>query len=88
MRYARLTPNYDRYWTEDSDASVSIDTHEAMLWHLSRGDECLNCPEDLSEQLLMGHQPLMIRVNKPARDHQNGPGGALSGQETSPSQGG
>lgn len=88
LRYARLIPNYDRYWTEDSDATVSIDTHEAMLWHLSRGDECLNCQEDLSEQLLMGHQPLIIRVNKPGGDHPNSPGGALSGQETSPSQGG
>jgi SAM-dependent methyltransferase len=88
LRYDRLTPNYDRYWTEDSDATASIDTHEAMLWHLSRGDECLNCPEGLGEQLLLGHQSLVIRVNKPRTDHTNGPGDAASPQEISHRQGG
>jgi SAM-dependent methyltransferase len=66
LRYNALTPNYDHYWTADSDAAVSIDGHETMLWYLSRGDECLNCPEKFSEQILLGYQPLIIRVNKPA----------------------
>jgi len=43
LRYRRLTPNYEKFWGPDSDAVNSIDSHEALLWFLSRGDECLNC---------------------------------------------
>lgn len=64
LRYNLLTPNYDRFWTYDSDATVSLDVHETMLWHMSRGDDCLNCLPDLGEQILLGRQPLIIRVNK------------------------
>jgi len=67
FRYRRLEANYDEYWVPDSDATVSLDPHEAMLWHESRGDECLNCPSDLSGQLQIGFQPLVIRVNKPPK---------------------
>ena len=63
LRYRRLTPNYEKYWVPDSDAVNSIDSHEAMLWFLSRGDECLNC-EDASIFLPMFSSPLMIRVHK------------------------
>jgi hypothetical protein len=49
----------------DSDAVNSIDSHEAMLWFLSRGDECLNC-EDASMFLPIYSTPLIIRVNKSA----------------------
>jgi SAM-dependent methyltransferase len=73
LRYNALTPNYDHYWTADSDATVSIDGYEAMLWYLSRGDECLNCPEKFSDQLLLGFEPLIIRVNKPASADRNHP---------------
>ena len=64
LRYRRLTPNYEKYWIADSDAVNSIDSHEALLWFRSRGDECLNC-EDVS--VLMGDMPLIIRVRKPAK---------------------
>jgi SAM-dependent methyltransferase len=66
LRYRRLTPNYERYWVNDSDAVNSIDGHEAMLWFLSRGDECLNC-EPPSIFLPAGSFPLIIRVHKPAQ---------------------
>jgi SAM-dependent methyltransferase len=65
LRYRRLTPNYEKYWVADSDAVNSIDSHEAMLWFLSRGDECLNC-EDASMFLPIYSTPLIIRVNKSA----------------------
>jgi SAM-dependent methyltransferase len=64
LRYRRLTPNYDKYWVPDSDAVNSIDSHEGLLWFLSRGDECLNCDDP---PLLMGSQPLIIRVKKSDR---------------------
>jgi SAM-dependent methyltransferase len=64
LRYRRLTPNYDKYWVPDSDAVNSIDSHEAMLWFWSRGDECLNCE---GASVFMGSIPLIIRVHKTAR---------------------
>lgn len=64
FQYRRIEPNYDHYWMPDSDAVVYLDPYEALLWFQSRGDECLNCPATTSDQLLMGLQPLVIRVNK------------------------
>ncbi len=46
----------------DSDAVNSIDRHEAKLWFMSRGDECLNC----EDALLDSSGPLIIRVHKSA----------------------
>lgn len=66
FRYRRVEPNYEQYWVEDSDAINSLDPHEMMLWHTSRGDLCVNCPEETSEQIKMGNQPLTIRVQKAA----------------------
>jgi len=63
LRYRRLTPNYEIYWVADSDAVNSIDSHEAMLWFLTRGDECLNC-NDASVFLPAASKPLIIRVHK------------------------
>ena len=65
LRYRRLTPNYEKYWMSDSDAVNAIDSHEAMLWFLSRGDECLNC-DDASVFLPRFSKPLIIRVHKSA----------------------
>jgi SAM-dependent methyltransferase len=66
LRYSRLKPNYDTYWTGDSDAASSIDRYEALLWFASRGDECLNCSRgplgSITESV---HDPrLLIRVHK------------------------
>ena len=61
LRYRRLTPNYENYWVPDSDAINSLDNYEAMLWFLSRGDECLNCD---NASVLMEGIPLIIRVHK------------------------
>jgi len=67
LRFRRLEPNYEDYWVPDADAAVSIDSHEALLWFLSRGDECLNCAAGVGGQLAMQFDPLEIRVNKPAQ---------------------
>jgi SAM-dependent methyltransferase len=61
LRYRRLSPNYDKYWVANSDAVNSIDSHEAMLWFRSRGDECLNCE---GASVFMAPIPLIIRVHK------------------------
>jgi ubiquinone/menaquinone biosynthesis C-methylase UbiE len=44
FRYRRLTPNYSRFWTSDSDACNSMDPYEAVVWFVSRGDVCLSYP--------------------------------------------
>jgi len=47
IRYKPLTPNYDRYWSADSDACNHIDPHDAILWFESHGLECLSHPVHL-----------------------------------------
>ena len=63
LRYQRLNPNYKQYCVPDSDAVNSIDSTEAALWFLSRGDECLNC-SDSPILLPMFNAALIIRIHK------------------------
>ncbi len=44
LKYKKLNANYDTYWTSDSDACNSIDPHDAILWFVSNGFECLSHP--------------------------------------------
>ncbi|WP_216904164.1 class I SAM-dependent methyltransferase [Synechococcus sp. CCY 9618] len=44
IRYRKLIPNYDRFWTSDSDACNHIDPHDAILWFESHGFTCLSHP--------------------------------------------
>jgi len=60
LRYTLLNPS-DRYTVLDADAVNSIDTLEAYLWFVSRGDECLNCQNIIFRRSF----PLVIRVRKP-----------------------
>jgi SAM-dependent methyltransferase len=65
LRYGSLTPNYEKFWRPDSDAVNSTNSHEAMLWFLSRGDECLNCG-NFWNQLFGFPTTLITRVHKSA----------------------
>jgi SAM-dependent methyltransferase len=67
LHYRRLTPNYDKFWEGDSDAVTSLDRYEALLWFLSRGDECLNCGASNLFSAIAEHVTdprLIIRVHK------------------------
>jgi SAM-dependent methyltransferase len=44
LAYRRLIPNYEIFWCADSDACNSIDPHDAILWFLSHGFECVSHP--------------------------------------------
>ncbi|MCL5808763.1 MAG: class I SAM-dependent methyltransferase [Deltaproteobacteria bacterium] len=44
IQYKKFTPNYEVYWTSDSDACNHIDPHDAILWFVSHGFECLSHP--------------------------------------------
>jgi SAM-dependent methyltransferase len=48
IRYRKLKANYDVFWTSDADACNSLDPHDAILWFLSHGFECLSHPTHLS----------------------------------------
>ncbi|MFM2126495.1 MAG: hypothetical protein RL328_2946 [Acidobacteriota bacterium] len=60
FHYRPLTPNYEHYWLEDSDAINSLDRYEMALWFTSRGDECLNCDDRFTNEV----EQLVIRVHK------------------------
>ncbi len=66
MRFTRLTPNYAQYWMPDSDAVVSLDYHEAYLWFKTRGDVCLNCPNEalLVTETVLQPQTIAVQVRK------------------------
>ncbi len=64
LRYVKLDPTFERYWVADSDAVNSIDSYEAYLWFISRGDLCLNCLDPEAELLQSKRWPLIIRVEK------------------------
>jgi SAM-dependent methyltransferase len=67
LRYARLKPNYSKYWVTDSDAVVSLDFFEFALWFSSRGDTCIGCPS-ITRMIFgpFGRRPkaLIVKVNK------------------------
>ena len=42
IKYKRIKPNYDVYWTTDADACNNIDPFDAILWFKSNGFECLS----------------------------------------------
>jgi SAM-dependent methyltransferase len=50
--YKKLKPNYNRYWTSDSDACNSIDPHDAILWFESNGFKCLSHPMNIRSFLV------------------------------------
>ena len=63
FRYRKIEPNYKEYWQPDSDAVNRLDRYEAMIWFLSRGDECLNCEGALGS-VIMEPLPLVIKIHK------------------------
>ena len=63
FRYGLLAPNYQYYWTSDSDAVNSMDPFEAILWFTSRGDRCLNY-EGFLAQISVRTGPLIFEIHK------------------------
>ena len=44
IRYKQIRPNYEVFWSSDSDACNHIDPHDAILWFESHGFTCLSHP--------------------------------------------
>ena len=64
FHYRPLEPNFAHYWQPDSDAVNSMESYEAYIWFLSRGDECLSCAGGVGELLQVRRWPMIIRVRK------------------------
>lgn len=62
INYKKLNPNYETFWTSDSDACNSIDPHDAILFFLSHGFECLSHATNL-KALLVRNGPLVFIRN-------------------------
>jgi len=52
IRYKKIKPNYEIFWTSDADACNAIDPHDAILWFLSHGFECLSHPNHMAALLV------------------------------------
>jgi SAM-dependent methyltransferase len=65
IKYIKLKPNYDVYWTSDSDACNSIDPHDAILWFLSNGFECISHPTHISVFFVRTDGLIFRKCDKP-----------------------
>jgi len=60
LGYRKLKPNYDVYWESDADACNSMDPHDAILWFLSNGFECVSHVTHFSK-FMVRNGPLVFR---------------------------
>lgn len=51
IKYKKLNPNYNVFWTSDSDACNNIDPHDAILWFKSHNFDCLSPPSNIKALL-------------------------------------
>ena len=63
LRYKELSPNFEIFWTEDSDAVNSLDPFDVIAWFSLRGDQCLN-KNTLMRKLFVSTGHLLFRINK------------------------
>ena len=63
LKFTALDPYHGPLWSADADACASIDSHEGILFFVSRGYQCLSHPRTAS-QILAGHDLVILR--KPA----------------------
>lgn len=63
FKYRKLVPNYDRFWTSDSDAVCSMDPYEAILWFVSRGDTCVSY-RSWTSKFFVRTGPIVFRIQK------------------------
>lgn len=64
--YRRLQPNLTEYLCADSDASVSMDPHAAIMYFLSRGYQILSASTAL-RRVLVRHAPVIVRKSEQGR---------------------
>ena len=65
LRFERLRPDYETFWTSDSDAAARLDAHEGCLFFHSRGYEVLSPGGSTLRQLLVRHGAVVVRKPRP-----------------------
>lgn len=63
LRYKELSPNFEIFWMEDSDAVNSLDPFDVIDWFSWKGDQCLN-KNGRMRKLLVSTGHLLFRINK------------------------
>ena len=63
LEYKGLSPNFEIFWIEDSDAVNSLDPFDVIAWFSWRGDQCLN-KNTWMRKLLVSTGHLLFRINK------------------------
>jgi len=61
LRFRRLHANYERFWTSDSDACSSIDSHEGILFFETRYYKILIPSGGVAARLLARGGPVAVR---------------------------
>lgn len=60
LKWTPLVPYHGPLWEADTDAEVSLDSHESILYFVRRGYECLS-HAGMFRQLLAGHDIVVLR---------------------------
>jgi SAM-dependent methyltransferase len=63
LNYRKLVPYQGADWIPDADAEVSLDSHEGILYFVSRGYQCLS-HKGVLRQLLAGHDIVVLKKSK------------------------
>ena len=63
LKFKELSPNFEIFWMEDSDAVNSLDPFDVIAWFSWRGDQCLN-RNTLIRKLFVSTGHLLFRINK------------------------
>jgi SAM-dependent methyltransferase len=63
LKYKRLKPNYEIFWCSDSDATCSLDRHEAILYFKSRSYEIIS-HSSLRHQIFARGEPVIVKKLK------------------------
>jgi SAM-dependent methyltransferase len=66
LKWRKLVPYHGPLWEADTDAEVSLDCHEGILYFTSRGYDCLS-HKGIVIQILAGHD--IVVLQKPGSHH-------------------
>ena len=60
FKYKKLNANFEVFWCSDSDATCSLDSHEAILYFLSRGYKVLS-HHGVIKQIFAGGEAVVVQ---------------------------
>ena len=67
LKWGKLVPYHGPLWEPDTDAEVSLDCHEGILYFTRRGYECLS-HKGVIKQILAGHDIVVLQKPKSPGD--------------------